>query len=150
MFWVSLLLESGSSDRDIAINTAKGLVFARLLQGCWLGRGGRVGKRYSPLQNTHHLPKLPLTAHHDDKAHFLPIIWGNHCCLPDEWQHFRCFRLAWSWPHPLVLRASGMTRLESTDCMLSHSKTAWSHTYQEQFMDFIILQMPCHGLVEAS
>lgn len=144
MFWVSLLLESGSSDRDIAINTAKGLVFARLLQGCWRGRGGCVGKRYSPLQNTRYLPKLPLTQHHnkDDRAPFLPTIWGNHCHSPDEWQHFGCFSLAWSWPYPLVLRASGMTRLGSTDpraCMLSHSKTGWSDTYQEQCMNFIIL-----------
>jgi len=122
MFWVSLLLESGSSDRDIAINTAKGLGFARLLQGCWLGRGGCVGRRYSALQNTHHLPRLPLTAHHGVRAHFLPTIWGNRCPLIDEWQDFGCFRLAWSWPHPLVLRASGITGLESTEYMLYHLK----------------------------
>lgn len=73
---------------------------------------------------------------------FSSDIWGNHCHLPNEWQRFGCFRLAWSCPHPLVLRASGMTQLVSTDYVLSHSKTVWSDTYQERSWTLLSYKCP--------
>lgn len=103
MFWVSLLLESGSSDRDIAINTAKGPLFARgvLLQGWWLGRGGQVDRGPTPLQNT--LPtQTPVPPCHNNEAHCLPTVLIKHFPFPEEWQCYGCIGLDLCCPDPEI------------------------------------------------
>ena len=94
-------------------------------------------KHTSPIQTAR-------TAHHDDRAPFLPTSWGNCCPLPDERQGFGCFRLDSCWPHPLVLSANGITQLGSAAYVLFHPRTGWSDIYQEQSM--VALYCPINAL----